>query len=481
MNRVPACVIAIVSLAPYVGGASAHAQEPAQTEPLGDTQTRRLEFRGTLSESFDTNLAAEAFGVQSLSPLQQGGFSTLATGSLLYSQPLGPVQMSTSAGASGRQYRSSSTFSSSSRYASLGLSAQLWRRTTFTVDETVTYSSTFFFLERLLAASDPLQSNVGTAQQRLGVDGPVQQGLDNTFRASMYDSRASMYDSRAYMYSSSASLRHAVSRRSTLELSGSHRYTDLAALTDQLSFDYAAMYSYRLNRNAALVLGYAYAEGAHGYGTGDEVPVTSDLQVGINYERPLSLSRRTTVSFMTGSSLHRTPLADDSLPDAVGRKPATVQGATRNQATVLAGGRDRLQYRLLVDAVVQHRVGRTWAATLTYSRSVGLVEGLRAPLFSDNLGATIGGSFGRRFSVGLSAAYTDGEALSGMATGLRTYREGVTAQFQLGRLWAISGEYLYYFYDVAGDVAAWAPGLAQSLERDSLRVGLSMRLPVIGR
>jgi hypothetical protein len=81
--------------------------------------------------------------------------------------------------------------------------------------------------------------------------------------------------------------------------------------------------------------------------------VLHNVQAGINYGRPLSISRRTSFSFSTGSAI---AVRDDlSNPDAA---PATTARLTGN-------------------ASLTHELGRTWTARATYRRGLTLPRRLR--------------------------------------------------------------------------------------------------------
>ena len=80
-----------------------------------------------------------------------------------------------------------------------------------------------------------------------------------------------------------------------------------------------------------------------------------DIDVGVDYARPLSLTRRTTLDFGTGSSVVTMPTLD------LGQEA----GATETQV------------RFVGDVGVTHEMGRTWRLRLGYNRGVGFAGGVR--------------------------------------------------------------------------------------------------------
>src|SRR5207247_3153031 len=100
-------------------------------------------------------------------------------------------------------------------------------------------------------------------------------------------------------------------------------------------------YSQRVSRYAGFHAGVGTRIGVYG-SLRDAIRIqTRDIDIGIDYDRPLSLSRRTTFTFSTGSSL---------VPD---------QGVTH--------------YRVNGSATLTHAMGRTWTSRLQYSRALQLI------------------------------------------------------------------------------------------------------------
>jgi opacity protein-like surface antigen len=172
---------------------------------------------------------------------------------------------------------------------------------------------------------------------------------------------------------------------------------------------------------------------------------TRDLDIGLDYDRPISFSRRTTFSFSTGSSL--TP----------------------------EGG--RTHYRVTGHAVLNHEIARTWTASLLYSRALQFVEAFPQPYFSDSISARVGGNASRRVDLAFSGAYAVGE-MSGAAGGgtLGTYTGTGGLTIAVNRHVALAADYLYYHYRLGQQtVSAVIPN---RLDRQTIRIGLKLWFPV---
>jgi len=166
-----------------------------------------------------------------------------------------------------------------------------------------------------------------------------------------------------------------------------------------------------------------------------------NVDVGIDYARPLSFSRRTTITFGSGTSI-----VTDQF---------------------------RSYYRVLADAGLTREIGRTWSLNGTYHRGVQYVEGLGGPVYADTVQMQVHGLVARRLDLGMTGGYSNGAiALSTVDSGYVTYTGAVTLRVALSRLVALDTQYAYYYYDFSSQ-ATVLPGIPGRLRRNSLRVGFS--------
>ncbi|PYR68934.1 MAG: hypothetical protein DMF88_07655 [Acidobacteria bacterium] len=103
---------------------------------------------------------------------------------------------------------------------------------------------------------------------------------------------------------------------------------------------------------------------------------THDLDVGMDYRRPLPFSRRTIVAASFGPSI--------------------------------VSERDRQSLRVIGDASLTHTPNRTWQIKAEYHRSMWTIEGLAAPLLSTTITGGVVASVGRRNVLMALVGYTDG-------------------------------------------------------------------------
>ena len=137
-------------------------------------------------------------------------------------------------------------------------------------------------------------------------------------------------------------------------------------------------YSRGLTKYATLRLGYAEQRADYPVEPGG-IPERlryQTIDVGIDYSRPLSRTRRTTVGFGTGST--RVNYSGEVFYDVIGH------------------------------ASIQHQVRRTWNLGATYSRGLELVGGFTAPFFADSVALNLSGYTSRRVKLTGSTGYANG-------------------------------------------------------------------------
>jgi hypothetical protein len=220
---------------------------------------------------------------------------------------------------------------------------------------------------------------------------------------------------------------------------------------------------YTLSRHATLRLGYHYRRGTFpNYGPDRPIEV-HDIDAGVDYSRALSLSRRTTFGFSTGSSLYRAYLGGTS---SAAFDPELY----------------RMHYLVTGSAYLNRQLGRTWNARLDYRRGLQMIEGFTQPFMSDAVQGTLGGYLGRRVTVGFSGQYSNGDVGERSLTGrsYSTTAANFNVQVALSRTAALYADALYYRYQFDRSVTL-PDGLNRGLDRRSIRGGLTLSLPLIRR
>lgn len=122
---------------------------------------------------------------------------------------------------------------------------------------------------------------------------------------------------------------------------------------------------YRLSRVLGLRVGYGEGIGRFSSDVeGEDAPRSRSIDAGLEFEQALSLSRRTRLTFRSGSS-----------------------GVSDNGQT---------RYWLTGAAAVTREIGRSWALSVGYDRKVDMQQTFRGATFSDSVVASFGGLIHRR-------------------------------------------------------------------------------------
>jgi hypothetical protein len=213
---------------------------------------------------------------------------------------------------------------------------------------------------------------------------------------------------------------------------------DTDVRTAGVSFDH------KLTTTAALELGYAYVEGNHAAGLGTRI---HNVDIGIDYRRPLSRTRRTFVSFNTGSTIAES--------EVTGRRIQAIGAAS-----------------------LVHHMRRTWTAIVEYRRRVHYLDGFDRPLFGDAFTAGFNGLLTRRMELVVRTSYTSGTVgLSARAPRFESTVGSVRLRRGLSRRLAGYAEALYYHY-AFDEAAPRPPGIPGTFDRIAFRCGLSWWVPL---
>ena len=249
----------------------------------------------------------------------------------------------------------------------------------------------------------------------------------------------------------STSLTQELTARSSLSFGGSYDVMRSSGnAIDLTSYSADGRFSYQLAKGLGAHAGYRYQEGQY---TGSVVapeptPTFHNIDVGVDYNRPLSFSRRTTLSFGTGSS---------AVQDYSGT-----------------------HYHLTGNANLHYELNRTWNASVGYTRDAQFLENVRQSVFADSLTAGLYGLFTRRFEFSATASASRGTVGTVGSDNFSSYFGTLSMMTGLTRLIALHTSYSYFRsrFDRTVDL----PGVFQpNLARQTLQVGLSFQLPLISR
>jgi len=251
-------------------------------------------------------------------------------------------------------------------------------------------------------------------------------------------------------YQTNAGLYRRMSRRTTLTASYHFLQGDSAYVDEKFTNQgaYAGL-RYSVTRNLGLRAGYGYEQGQYLAGTS---PLrTHNIDAGVDYNRALSFSRRTTFSFSTGTS-------------------AMNDGYTTH-------------YQVVGGAHLNHEMGRTWNASVSYDRSFQFVQSLLQPVFYDSVNANVGGLINRRLRADIGARASIGSVGlqdDAVDNGFDTYEGFASLSFSLSRFAELGANYTIYRYRFGSRVVL-PIGVAQDVERQSVGVHVSVWAPLYNR
>ncbi|HKB13118.1 MAG TPA: hypothetical protein VKD69_20785 [Vicinamibacterales bacterium] len=203
----------------------------------------------------------------------------------------------------------------------------------------------------------------------------------------------------------------------------------------------------KLTRSVSLRAGYTHRV-THSDLAGGQPLRMNDLNVGLDFSRPVTLSRGTTVRVRSGSSLAPTE---------------------RGLALLMTG-----------DASLTHRLGRTWSTGVGVNRSVRVVEGFMLPLVDNALNATLQGNVARHLGLSLTGSLSTG-TVGVTATGNNGYQNWTTAagvHFELSRYLLLEAHQFVMSSRFGGGVQL-PPELDDRRQRQGVRVNVTWRMPLL--
>ena len=244
---------------------------------------------------------------------------------------------------------------------------------------------------------------------------------------------------------------HVIDQRNNIEAGYSARGSGVVGVSRFVLHEVGGRYSHLINRTIGYHLGYRFGNAHFG---GLSPAVLHNFDVGLDIRKSLSLTRRTTFRFTTGTTLIKaTPL----------NRGETV-GTTR-------------EFNILANAVLTHYIGQTWSAAATYDRGWQMLDAMVTPYFIDGVSAAIGGKVGRRSTLGFSSAWISGAPLGiNSASRDRALIETAWYQLSLGRRLTAYAQYTLYGQRFMLDAQSTID-LPQRFNRNTARVGLTLVLP----
>ena len=405
---------------------------------FGGTGTRAdkpggLDLYAQLFTSYDNAVLADQSGSGSTRPKGSSSVDGLYPGlsvGLQYARPSRSIDFLAS-GSSSVNYYPDLDLTNTYHQIALSLTRRFGRRFTLHASPFASYSP-HYSMQAFLA---PLPV------------APGDDGLIDNAAPAAPDVDSTIIDRRSVRYGGNIELRMLAAKHSTVSVRYGHIKTDSTGIS-RGDFELQSIgvnFGHMLTRSATLRAGYSIQESTF-EGSAAPVSQTQSVNVGVDYRKPLSKSRRTYLRINTGSVI-----ADQVVGQQI-------------QVTGLAS--------------LVHQMGRTWSAQGQYRRQVGYLEGFVRPVFTDSANVGVRGLMTRRVDVSVNANYITGtDGLRQGSARFDSYSASAMVRRALTQTLAGYIEYLFYHYNF--DEAADRPvGLPRTFNRNGVRVGLSLWLPL---
>jgi hypothetical protein len=204
-----------------------------------------------------------------------------------------------------------------------------------------------------------------------------------------------------------------------------------------------------IGRGLGVHAGYGYGQGHYGQDESRRLVRNHSIDAGVDYNRTLSFSRRTSLSFSTGS--------------------------------VAVRDREQTHFRLTGHAQLLREIGRTWRAVAAYSRDVQFLEQLQEVVFSDAVNFSLAGLLNRRHSFHVSAGVSHGDVgFSGTDNNALAVYASVGLTTAVNRFVGLGTDYSFYRHSFGDDVVL-PIGVLPNIDRHSVRAYVSLWAPLFSR
>lgn len=429
LASIAACLVGLVGAASPAGAQAPRPERPYRglfAGGVGDAQ-QSLVAHASFAGGYDDNIFLDLPGVGGIDPrnAQKGSLGS-GSGSLSYSSNTDRSTFGSSIGSQVRYYPGQADPYVGAHAANVGGSLRLGPRTTLSGGQSVAYQP-YTFSSIFPTLFDPMLGQLDEPR------------LDQATSTEEY-----------WSYNSKASLGHSFSPRVSFTSNYTFQQSDTAygggTFTRQGGY---AGFGFTLSRGLVLRLGYGLQEGH--YPNGGDTVRNHTGDIGVDFSRALSFSRRTSVSFTTGTAV----LERDG----------------------------NTSYRATGSARLNHEIGRSWSATAGYDRSVRFVDLLLEPVLSDSVDANLGGLVSRRVQVQSGVRVSIGTIGFGSTSRNSSYDTyQATANFSVALTRSLQLGTTYSFFHYTFDDAAVLPvGVAQDVDRQSVRVYMSLWAPLVNK
>ena len=203
---------------------------------------------------------------------------------------------------------------------------------------------------------------------------------------------------------------------------------------------------YQATRYSQLRFGYGYRRSQGGLDV--SAFRIHNIDAGFGYRRPLSFSRRTTITANSGTAL------------------------------VTYGGGN--SFTFVGNASLTHQLTQRTALSLSYYRDVSMWAGATRPYVSDAMSSSLSGVLTKDLGYAFGGSYSLGRSMIDINNGFSLASGSGSLRYQLTRYVPFFVEYFYYNYRFERSVGL-QDGFPLLTQRQGLHAGLAYSWPVIGR
>lgn len=277
-------------------------------------------------------------------------------------------------------------------------------------------------------------------------------------------------DLRHYRYAVSADYSHPLTDRTTFSAQYS---ADATALTTATPIMLTQMASARIGRSFKKSMGI---HAGYGYSLMDFRQIQRkegfhNLDIGLDMNRGLSLTRRTKLTFGTGTVINQ------SVTPTPGAGTTTPTTPTSGTATTTTAAQKHLRFNLTGHVSLSHDFGRSWIARVNYGRTWQVVDGTYTPYLGNAINGGLSGRLSSGVMTGLNFSYMLRDQQTAQGTNQTLSRGDALASnvFLSVRVNnTIAGFVQYGYYKQAFDLSQVGLNLPSTFTRQSARAGLNI-------
>ncbi|MET0213177.1 MAG: hypothetical protein ABW292_09250 [Vicinamibacterales bacterium] len=408
--------------------------------------TQLLDVMLEVNGAYDTDASQDVL-FPSPGQLQPEGYSAWGVGSLNYIRRYARGELQAVASSAVRYLPDFQEFHSVMHTGGVSIAASLPHRFGLKANAALAYSPSYLYslFPTLPSASD--------AQPVLDYSDP-------------YD----LDPSSSYSSNSSIALERRISRRSTISVLADFVSTnfsnesaaeipeiptEITTRPDLTVYSIGGRFSRNISRDGALSVGYTYRTGEFGYRVG-RTTASHSINFGANISRPISGSRRVTLSMTVGGTAVDVP-EDFAQFDVV------------------------RQYRFDAEASASYPISRTWQLRGSYTRGLQYVAGLPRPVFADGFTGEFNGRVLRRIDILGRVSRAAGQSIVTRDSLLDTYTGELKVTYLVTRELNAYVNYIHYTFDSGGELDTpqipLVTGIPADLKRDTIHVGLAWQVP----